>query len=388
MIPGPTEYEPNVLEILARPTLNHTSKEFISIFSQSLEMIRSIFAGTSVMPFIVSGSGTLGMELATLNFMKKDSKVLIVNTGYFGDRFHELLSRFTDKVDVYKPPLGYAANPKEIQENVESNSYDLVTVTHVDTSTGVRNDVKSIAGYFKNLDTVLVIDGVCSIGGEEFSMDWGVDVAFTASQKALGVPPGLAVGAVNQKAMRVMERSPPLSYFSDLRKWKEIFDKTMKLEPSYFGTPAVNLICALHESLKSILDEGLENRFDRHKIVSKAFREALLTLGLKMIPVDSCANTISTPYLPDGVDKGQFLKDSERYGAVFAGGLLPDIKDKYFRIGHMGSASSSEVIISVGAIERSLKRNGYEVKLGSALASSQEVLARHDLGSVTQQLVG
>ncbi|MGC8663589.1 MAG: pyridoxal-phosphate-dependent aminotransferase family protein [Thermoplasmata archaeon] len=380
MIPGPIEYEQNVLNAMAFQTIAHTSKDFIYIFKETLQNIKNVFYAENALPFVLSGSGTLGMEVSTINFIKRDSKVLIVSTGYFGDRFVDLFSRFTKNIDVYKPQLGYAANPKELIEKVESNNYDIVTVTHVDTSTGVRNNIKDIASYFKERDTVLVVDGVCSIGGEEFNMNWGVDVAFTASQKALGAPPGLAVGVVGPKALKVMEKIPPLTFFSDLRKWQNVFENILNMKQGYFGTPNVNLITALNVSLESIINEGIEKRIKRHEIIAKSFRAAINELGLEMIPKEAYSNTISVQYLPENVNQVDFLADSERYGAVFAGGLIPEIKDKYFRIGHMGSISSSEVMISIAAIERSLKKNGYNVNLGSGLKAAQKILAKYDFG--------
>jgi len=154
----------------------------------------------------------------------------------------------------------------------------------------------------------------------------------------------------------------------------------MELKSGYFGTPSVNLITALNVSLTSILNEGIEKRLKRHEIIAEGFRAAIKELGLEMIPKVSHANTLSVQYLPGNVKQSNFLLDAERYGAVFAGGLIPEIKEKYFRIGHMGSVSSSEVMISVGAIERALMKNGYKVKLGSGLAVAQEILEKYDLG--------
>ena len=380
MIPGPVEYEPNTLSALAMPTIAHTSKDFLFVFKEMLEKTQKVFDARDALPFALSGSGTLAMEISTVNFIKNDSKVLVVNTGYFGDRFVDLFSRFTRNIDIYKPPLGQAADPKEVSGRIKSNEYDLVTVTHVDTSTGIRNNVREIAKFFKGSDTVLVVDGVCSIGGEEFHMDWGVDVAFTATQKALGAPPGLAVGVVGPKAQKVMEKNPPLSFFSDLRKWQNVFKNILELKPGYFGTPNVNLITALNVSLASVLNEGIERRIKRHEIIAESFRTAIRELGLEMMPKESYANTLSVQYLPENVKQSDFLADAERYGAVFAGGLIPEIKEKYFRIGHMGSVSSSEVMISIGAIERALKKNGYKVDLGAGLSVAQETLAKYDLG--------
>jgi alanine-glyoxylate transaminase/serine-glyoxylate transaminase/serine-pyruvate transaminase len=383
MIPGPIEYESQVLNTMSLPTLSHSSKEFVSTYREALQNLMTIFGsplpdGT---PFIISGSGTLGMEASTVNFIKRNSKVLVVNTGYFGDRFVDLFSRFTDRVDQVKPSLGMQADSKVIEEKLETNDYDLMTVTHVDTSTGVRNDIKKIAEIARKTDTLLVVDAVCSAGGEQLDMKWGIDVAFSASQKALGAPPGLTVGVVGTRAASIMEKVPPMSFFSDLRKWTAVSKAILDSRSGYFGTPNVNLISALALSLRGIVSEGLDARITRHEIVSTAIREAVTELGLEMIPKESFANTISAIYLPKNVRQKEFLTDAGTNGAVFASGLIKEISERYFRIGHMGSIGSSEVVIAIGAIERSLKKNGHNLELGKGIKAAQEILYRRELGS-------
>ncbi len=381
MIPGPTEYEQEVLNALAQQTVAHTSNEFIALFKETLRDILRLVYSKKGFPFIVSGSGTLGMEIGTINFIRRDSKVLIVNNGFFGERLIDLFSRFTRNIDIYKPDLGYPADPKEIEERISSNKYDLVTVTHVETSTGVRNDIKEIAKYFRGLDTVLVVDGVCSIGGEEFQMSWGIDSVFTASQKALGAPPGLAIGVIGAKALSAMKRNPPLSFFSDLRKWLGWYDilQDEKVDHyEFFGTPNVNLIRALNVSFNSIFSEGITKRIKRHEMMANAFRTAMTELDLEMIPKEEAyANTVSAVYLPDKINGKLFLETAQKYGAIFANGLIPEIRNKYFRIGHMGSINASEIMIAISAIERALKDNDYNVKLGTGLSAAQEFLDKH-----------
>lgn len=378
MIPGPIEYESAVLNSMSLPSLSHTSKEFVSVHREVLQNLMPVFQSkeSEGTPFVISGSGTLGMEASTVNFIERNSKVLVINTGHFGDRFVELLSRFTNRVDVLKPPFGEPADPKIVAEKLENNDYDLITATHVDTSTALKNDIKRIADVAKGTGAILVVDGVCSVGGEELDMGWGVDVAFTASQKALGTPPGLAIGMVGPKAMARMEKVPPMTYFSDLRKWISISKAALDLKPGYFGTPNVNLILALNTSLKGILAEGIDRRLKRHEIIANAIREAVSELGLDFIPKSSFANTVSAVNLPEKVELKKFLADAEASGAVFASGIIKEIRDKYFRIGHMGSVGSSEVMIAVGAMERSLKSNGYDVELGRGLKAAQEVIYR------------
>ena len=380
MIPGPIEYESNVLNAMSLPTISHSSPEFISIYREVLENVSTIFGSdvTDSLPFIISGSGTLGMEVSTVNFIKRDSKVLVVNTGYFGDRFVDLFSRFTDKIEQIRPPLGEAADPGVIKEKLETNEYELMTVTHVDTSTGVRNNVRKIAEAARGSETLLVVDGVCSVGGEEFDMKWGIDVAFTASQKALGTPPGLAVGVAGKRALERMAKVKPLTFFSDLRKWEAVSKGVLALKGGYFGTPNVNLINALRVSLSNILSEGMEKRITRHMLMSSALRAGIEGMGLEIMAKKSFANTVSAVYLPEGVESKRFLSDAENLGVVFASGLIRDIAGKYFRIGHMGSINSTEVLLSLSAIERALNKGGKNIRPGSGLAPAEEVLLKSD----------
>jgi alanine-glyoxylate transaminase/serine-glyoxylate transaminase/serine-pyruvate transaminase len=256
--------------------------------------------------------------------------------------------------------------------------YKVVTITHVDTSTGVLADVQGWVSLAKSAGTLTIVDGVCSVGGEELRQeDWGVDVAITASQKAIGVPPGLALLVVGREAIEAFRtrRSPVSNYYADWNNWLPIMEAYESRKPAYFGTPAVNLILALNVSLGQILEEGIEERFERHQEVGQAFQEAMAALGLKQVPVkrEIAACTMTAPLYPDGIDAG-FLGFVQEAGAVFAGGLHPEIRDRYFRIGHMGSTRSGEVFATVSALEYGLQKAGYRFELGSGVAAAQRVL--------------
>ncbi|MGC8645113.1 MAG: pyridoxal-phosphate-dependent aminotransferase family protein [Thermoplasmata archaeon] len=377
MIPGPIEYENEVLSVMSLPTIAHTSREFINILQEALRDVETVFGATSdSVPYIISGSGTLAMEISTANFISRNSRVLVVSTGYFGDRFAELVSRFTKSVEVLRPPLGLAADPEEVKEAAERKDYDLITVTHVDTSTGVRNDVKEIAGRLRGMNPLLVVDGVCSVGGEAFDMNWGIDVAFSGSQKALGAPPGLAVGVIGSRALERMEKVEPLTYYSDFRKWMPVFRSALDGKASYFATPNVNLVTALHASLKSILREGIEERVRRHEIIGQAIRSSFSEMGMEIIARSSFANTVSAVYLPENVELSKFLAHAEERGVVFAGGLIEGISQKYFRIGHMGSIGPAEVLAAINAAEASLRRNGAKLEFGRGVPAAQRVLEK------------
>ena len=206
--------------------------------------------------------------------------------------------------------------------------------------------------------------------------EWGIDVAFTASQKAIGVPPGLALLMASPRAMDVWKnrRNPVANYYADWDNWLPIMQAYTNRKPAYFGTPPVNLILALETSLRIILAEGMEQRFNRHRKIGRAFRAAVKAAGLDMIPAndDSAANTLSAPFYPDGVAAGDFLGAASAEGVILAGGLLADIKPQYFRVRHMGSASRNDLLATVGAIESALQKNGWDLKPGICLKAAQQ----------------
>jgi len=379
MIPGPIEFEPEVLRALGAPTTSHVAANFIETFGHSLDMMKKVWKSPSGQPFIIAGSGTLAMDLAGANLIEQGDKALVISTGYFGERFADLLKRYGAHVTILKAPIGQVVSEAEIENALKTDKYKLLTFTHVDTSTAVKVDPEPIGKLGQKYNVLTILDGVCSVAGEEIKQDeWGIDVVLTASQKAIGVPPGLALLVVSERAMNVWKNRKTLvaNYYADWSNWLPIMNAYADRKPSYFGTPAVNLVAALEVSLKIILEEGMDARIKRHEKVAQAFREAFRSLGLKMIPQNDsvCANTLSAPYYPEGVDGASLLKEIANAGVILAGGLLPEIKGNYFRIGHMGSVNQGDVLATIGAIEASLQKCGYQAEDGVAVRAALKVL--------------
>jgi len=207
--------------------------------------------------------------------------------------------------------------------------------------------------------------------------EWGIDLALTASQKAIGVPPGLALLVAGPRAMDAFHarKTPVGSYYADWNKWLPIMQAYEERRAGYFGTPAVNLIWALNVSLGQILEEGMANRFARHRHISQACKAAISALGLTQVPVraEIAADTMTAPYFPEGVDRG-VLAHINAAGAILAGGLHPEIRSQYFRIGHMGVVSASDILATIGAVEAGLAQAGYRFEHGSGLAAAQRAL--------------
>ncbi|MCF8275317.1 MAG: alanine--glyoxylate aminotransferase family protein [Flavobacteriales bacterium] len=359
MIPGPIEFDPSVMEKMGQPTLSHVAPAFIESFGRAIEMMREVWLAPSGQPFIVAGSGTLAMDMAGANLIEPHDNVLVVSTGYFGERYAELLKRYGANVTLLQSEVGEVVPYEMVEAELSTGKFKLMTFTHVDTSTGVLVDAKRMGALAQKYNVISILDGVCSVAGEEIRQEeWGIDVVVTASQKAVGVPPGLALVVASEKAMSVWKnrKSPVGNYFCDWSLWLPIMEAYEGRKPSYFATPPVNLIQALEKSLGLILDEGMHARFARHKKLAITFREEMRALGLSFIPKsdDVMAHTLSAPYFPEGMNGGEFLGKVGENEVIIAGGLLPSHKTQYFRVGHMGIVCDEHIERTVAAITAAL----------------------------------
>lgn len=379
MIPGPVEFAPEVLRAMGMPTTSHVAANFIEVFGQAIEDLRKVFIAPGAQPFIVAGSGTLAMDIAAANIVEKGDNVLVVNSGYFSDRFARIFERYGAVVThVHGRAVGDAPGAADVEMALKSLKPKIMTITHVDTSTAVAMDVKVLASLGRKYDALVVVDGVCATAGEEMRQEeWGIDVALTASQKAIGVPPGLALVVAGPRALDAFRKrtGPVGSFYSDWTEWLPIMQAYEARKPAYFATPAVNLVWALHVSLKAILSEGMEVRFERHRKLSSAFKAAMTAMSLKQLPVrpELLATTLSAVYYPQGVDK-TVLKFIEEAGVIVAGGLHPAVRDHYFRVGHMGAVTPGDILATVSAIESGMQKAGYRFEMGAGVAAAQKAL--------------
>ncbi|MGB0367807.1 MAG: pyridoxal-phosphate-dependent aminotransferase family protein [Flavobacteriales bacterium] len=359
MIPGPIEFDSSVMEKMGQPTLSHVAPAFIESFGRALELMREAWLAPNGQPFIVSGSGTLAMDMAGTNLIEAGDKVLVVSTGYFGERYAELLKRYGANVTFLQSEVGDVVPLEMVEAELSSGNYKLMTFTHVDTSTGVLVDAKAMGALAQKYNVLSILDGVCSVAGEEIRQEeWGIDVAVTASQKAVGVPPGLALLVASEKAMNVWKNRKTAvgNYYCDWSLWLPIMQAYEGRKPSYFATPPVNLIQALETSLELILEEGMDARFARHKRLAKKFRDEMNALGVSFLPDSDgiTANTLTAAYYPEGVNGGEFLGKVGQNGVIIAGGLLPSHKTQYFRVGHMGIINDEHVDKTASAIKAAL----------------------------------
>ena len=370
MIPGPTPTVRTINDQMGRETVAFGDPVFVKDFSELIVDLKQMWRVDGEC-FVVAGSGTMAMEMAVANVTKRDDNVLIVSNGFFGDRFIDICTRKGLNVDVLSAEWGDVVSPEAIEEKLKEKNYAAITVTHVDTSTGARAPIEKIGEVLKKFpDTIYIVDGVAASAGErEYVDDMNIDVLFTGSQKAFGVAPGLAIVWAGQKALARRKSLGTIpEYYIDFEKWIPIMNDPSK----YYATPAVNMIWALKESVRLIKEEGLEERYDRHIKVSKAFNDSLEAMGFKVLAKkEHRCSTLSTVLYPEGINDAEFRKTLAEEGAMVAGGLAA-YAGKMFRIGHMGNIDDHTVYSAIAAIERTLIRLGHKYEKGIGLKTLLE----------------
>ncbi|RDV84565.1 pyridoxal-phosphate-dependent aminotransferase family protein [Ammonifex thiophilus] len=371
-IPGPTPVPPAVAEAMARPLIGHRTEDFAQLYARLEERLRVVL-GTKSDIVILTSSGTGGMEAAVANLVSPGDPVLALVTGKFGERFAELAKVYGGDVEVMEFGWGNTIDLEAVEGKLKARRFKVVLATHNETSTTVVNDIRGLGELTRRYGALLVVDAVSSAGGMEIRMDeWGVDVLVTASQKALMVPPGLAIVAASETAWKAMEESKSPRYYLDLlaaRKSKQ------KYNTPY--TPAVSLFVGLDRALELILAEGLEKVYRKHRLLARAVRAAVRALGLELMVPDEYASPVVTGvWAPESIEADRLRKEiASRYGVLLAGGQGP-LKGRIFRIAHMGYVDAVDILGALGALELGLYRFGFKFKLGEGLAQAQAVLAK------------
>jgi len=373
LIPGPIEFDDAVLQSMSHYSESHVGPGFVATFGETLSMLRQLFQTTdpSSQPFIISGSGTLGWDLVSANLIEPGENALVLSTGYFGDGFADCLTTYGASVTKIDGPVGGRPQLPEIEKALSQKKYKLLTVTHVDTSTGVLSELKDLAATVKKVspDTLVIVDGVCSVACEEIAFDaWGLDGVVTASQKAIGCPAGLSISMFSGRAMDAFKnrKTPPASYFASMKNWTPIMQNYEAKKPSYFATPSPQLVRALNTALKQVLSRPLSERFQRHAEVSDKIKKAVKDLGLEVVatkPEDQ-AHAMTAIYLPETVKTTDILPKLSGKGVIFAGGIHKAIAARYIRFGHMGVSvtdpARKDIDKALEALRTGLAECGYQ----------------------------
>jgi predicted phosphoserine aminotransferase len=350
-VPGPVDVADEVLQAQAAPMLPHRSKEFEAIYRRASEKSQGLF-DTQYRVFLTASSGTGLQEAAIRNFVNK--RVLSVVNGAFADRWYEVTVSNGKDTEKLAFEWDTPASPDRIADAVRTGGFEALTVVHNETSTGMQNPVKEICEAVRAVspDTLIFVDAVSSLGGARIEMDaWGIDMLLTSSQKCLALPPGLALGAVSDRAMEKAKSVENRGWYFDLVRMEK-----HRLKDSSPATPAMSLIYALDFQLDRIFAEGLENRFARHSAMAKRVQGWAEAHDLPIYaPVGFRSQTVTTIKNDRKIrvsDLNAFLKQREMR---IAGGY-GSIKESTFRIAHMGEIQMEDIEKLLAAMEEFLKK--------------------------------
>jgi aspartate aminotransferase-like enzyme len=359
-LPGPTPVPDDVVEAVSKPMIDHRGEEFHAIMKRLTANLQKAFETRNEV-YVLTSSGTGGMEAAIVNVLSPGDKVLAVSIGNFGDRFSKIAKGYGANVTDLKFPEGQAADPTVIGEKLKADStIETVLVTHNETSTGITNDLEAIAKVVKGeFDKLLVVDAISSLGSLRLAMDeWSIDVVASASQKGWACPPGLAMVAMSARAWEASDHGRMPRFYFDLR---EARNSLKKGETPW--TPAVSLIFGLDYALRKMLATGdMTATYQFHARIAQYTRDGLTKLGLRLVATDvqHASNTVTACYLPDGVTDAALLTmlmNDYNIVAAEGRGLLAG---KCFRIGHMGYVTENDIDDVLNTLEQALPRLGYK----------------------------
>lgn len=371
LAPGPTPVPETVNLEMAAPMVHHRTPQFSEIFGEAAEDAKYLFQ-TKQDVLILASTGTGGMEGCITNLFSPGDKVLVVNGGKFGERWGKISESYGLEPIWINVDWGQSVDPKEVKAALDKDKdIRAILVQASETSTAVAHPIEALSKLTRDRDdTLLVVDGITGVGVFPLPMDeWGIDAIVTGSQKALKLPPGLALVALSEKAWKFADQSTCPHFYFDFKKER----KNLANQTSAY-TPAVSLVIGLRSVLRDIKEEGLENVHKRHNRLARATRAATQALGLTMVAPDSPADSLTGVFLPDGIDGGKIVKSlRDDFGVTLAGGQ-DQWKGKIIRIAHLGYVDTFDTIIAISAIEMALKKFGHAVELGKGVAAAQEIL--------------
>jgi predicted phosphoserine aminotransferase len=348
-VPGPVDVDPEVAAQQTKKMVAHRSKEFETIFRSASEKAQALF-GTQYRVLISASSGT-GLQEAAVRNLVKDRVLSCVN-GAFSKRWYEVATTNGKAVDKLDVEWGTPVTPEKVAEALQQEKYDTITVVHNETSTGLQNPIKEIAQAVHEVspDTLICVDTVSSLGGVNFEMDaWGLDFVLTSSQKALALPPGLSLAAVSDRAMARAEEVPNRGWYFDILRLEK-----HRLKDSTPATPAIGLIYALDFQMDRILQETIPGRAARHDGMRQRVEAWALANGFGMYAQEGYrSQTVSCITNTKNVDISALNKFLEEHGMRISNGY-GDLKNKTFRIAHMGEINMEDVNTLLAAMDEYL----------------------------------
>ena len=352
---------PEVLEAMSRPILHHRSSDFRTILERCLARLQQVYR-TETDVLLYTSSGTGAMESAVSNLTRPGDRVIVVSSGHFGERWTEMARNFGCEVDELRYEWGESPAPEDLAQRLrEGGGAKVVFATHSETSTGVVADIQGLAAAAKDAGALIAVDAVSSLGAVPLETDgWGLDAVVSGSQKALMTPPGIATVSVSTDAWTAVKADAQSRYYFD---WGRTRYAQERFDPSF--TPAVSIVVGLDVALGLLLDEGLEQTFERHARLGRACRAGVKAMGLELFSPDDDRSAVVTAIVaPDGIDSGELVQTlRDRQGIVLAPGQGP-LKGKIFRIGHIGYYDVFDITTALAGVELVLSELGAEIERG------------------------
>jgi len=371
MGPGPSDVPPRVLQAMSAPCIGHLDPYFLSAMDETQQLLRFLFQTDNGLTIPVSGTGSAGMETCFVNLIEPGDEVVVCVNGVFGTRMSDIVGRIGGRLIRVDAPWGRAIDPEAVRQAVRGKNPKVLAVVHAETSTGVCQPLEDLAAIAREVGALYLVDTVTSLGGMEVAVDrTGIDAVYSGTQKCLSCPPGLAPISFSPAALKALKKrqTPVVSWYLDMGLVAEYWGATRK----YHHTAPINMIYALREALRIIAEEGLAERFARHRLNHRALVAGVEAMGLAMVvPKAERLPMLNTIYIPPGADdkkvRAALLKD---FGIEIGGGL-GELAGKAWRVGLMGHACRPKnVFLLLSALETILKAEGVAVQPGALDAAA------------------
>jgi len=376
--PGPSLIAPRVMRALGAPVLSHLDPDFVPLLDEVRVSLRRLFkADEQALTIATSGTGTSAMEAAVANIVSEGSRAVVIVNGYFGDRLVQIMERYGATVRRIDVEWGRACDPSLLRAELKREGADVVGIVHAETSTGAINPVKELTAVAREHGALTIVDMVTSLGGHNVDLaGWGVDVAYSCSQKCIGAPSGMSPVAVSGAARARLVKCR--SFYLDLRLLEDYW-----LGRKYHHTLSTSLIYALREALLMAEEEGLDARYARHERHHLALVAGIEAMGLSLVPpVGERLWTLNTVRAPAGVDEAAVRRTLLKTFNLEVGAGLGPLAGKIWRVGLMGASSTPQTLLQfLAALEAALAANGHRTPPGAGVAGADAAL-RSQLAAV------
>ena len=374
MGPGPSDVHPRVLQAMGTPLVGHLDPEFVKIMNETQGMLRYAFQTNNRLTFPVSGTGSAGMETCVVNLIEPGDKMLVCVNGVFGQRMVDVAQRAGAQVTVVERPWGQVFEAEQVREAALRVRPKVIGIVHAETSTGAWQPMEEIGRIAREAGALLLMDCVTSLGGVPVLLDqWGVDAAYSGTQKCLSCPPGLSPVSFSDRAGEAIKarKTKVQSWYLDM----SMVERYWGDERFYHHTAPITMNYALREALRLVCEEGLERRWARHMRNHRALKAGLVALGLVYATQEGHQlPQLNAVKIPAGVEDMPVRKKLLADFGIEIGGGLGEFKGKAWRVGLMGYASRAEnVLVFLAALEQCLAGQGVNVKPGSGVAAANLV---------------